>query len=178
MGVRFRFPRRRGDGPEYHGLPSWSFRCNRVSPAGAGMDHRVQSFLSAVSPAGAGMDRCLHEHTIARPGFPRRRGDGPWWAADWWAATFPPQARGWRRTCSPFPPQARGWTLESTSDASTPEWFPPQARGWTVLCKTHQGTPQAFPPQARGWTFTWCFPFSCLSWVSPAGAGMDRCRSS
>ena len=94
-----RFPRRRGDGP-----PSGAGRISISSfpPQARGWTRTIDSCAQAikVSPAGAGMD--LREAAVVSVElrFPRRRGDGPFYAmVRINTAGFPPQARGWTIHC-------------------------------------------------------------------------------
>ena len=98
---RARFPRRRGDGPAFslHRNSRLRFPPQARGWTGKGrpLGRRVR-----VSPAGAGMDRRLEGRTGRRRGFPRRRGDGPHDLAGCYPARrFPPQARGWTMCYSP-----------------------------------------------------------------------------
>ena len=182
-GMRSRswsFPRRRGDGPF---APVTASSANWFPPQARGWTPRIRSkgSVTNVSPAGAGMDRRPRHHADARPGFPRRRGDGP------------PVARPQGRP-HPFPPQARGWTQPplraevrpdvspagagmDPSAADAPRRRPgfPRRRGDGPSRRAGGSERSGFPPQARGWTAV-AGVHGQLGGVSPAGAGMDPSR--
>ena len=171
------FPRRRGDGPLQSGELT---EAERFSPQARGWTRSRGGGEqpAGVFPAGAGMDPPAGGRTRTCPGFPRRRGDGPYWA-------------GTVVYVDGFSPQARGWTIPGALTASTARVFPagagmdprggrrstrrygfPRRRGdgpqWVRITTAEN----QFSPQARGWT-----PFE--HWVGttavvfPAGAGMD-----
>ena len=71
-----RFPRPRGDGPEW---PCSSRQTSRVSPPTRGWtsQHADIGRTGGGFPAHAGMDRTKAPMTLTRARFPRPRGDGP-----------------------------------------------------------------------------------------------------
>ncbi len=92
------FPRRRGDGPS---TPTLQGGAAMFPPQARGWTcYRSRSrSQTAVSPAGAGMDPLPTVEARNGPGFPRRRGDGPFGDRQPEPrARFPPQARGWTRS--------------------------------------------------------------------------------
>ena len=79
--VRTRFPRTRGDVPV---MSSWKGSDSRFPPhtRGCTVDPALQKERPRVSPAHAGMYPRLVQFRCMREGFPRTRGDVPWWG-DW-----------------------------------------------------------------------------------------------
>ena len=124
------------------------------------------------------MDRCRHPAARSFCRFPRRRGDGPYWAEAARAGdVFSPQARGWtlwlsqaRALRSVFPagagmdPHWRDKTMTGTSF--------PRRRGDGPLAEEVRHAEDLFSPQARGWTATERRADRGRA-VFPAGAGMD-----
>ena len=101
---RKRFPRRRGDGPCNKVVGA---RGSRFPPQARGWTRGLAKLgvRGCVSPAGAGMDLARRPARMARAGFPRRRGDGPWRMPPTPSSTaFPPQARGWTAWHRRLPP--------------------------------------------------------------------------
>ena len=195
-----RFPRRRGDGPCWRPAatcpPTFSPQARGWTRLDGG-----QRATGRVFPAGAGMDRDEGRGQDRRPGFPRRRGDGPHKllrAAELYL--FSPQARGWtvaealggdahevfpagagmdlshppRKTSAPVFPAGAGMDPRHLRSPVDRRCFP-RRRGDGPRFRGGSTSTEEFSPQARGWTPS--FMSSPLKqFVFPAGAGMDpRC---
>ena len=104
------FPRRRGDGPSQN-CPAIFGAMFPPQARGWTLGCPELPVRQSVSPAGAGMDRERPAGAERRPGFPRRRGDGP-----------APDARF--ALALAFPPQARGWTPHPGRSATAPAVSP------------------------------------------------------
>ncbi len=130
------------------------------------------------SPAGAGMDRSRSTADPARPGLPRRRGDGPRGGGGRSARTSaPPQARGWTWVgdgglqCLDGSPAGAGMDPSGVKDFPAGKGLP-RRRGDGPLRRRGSTAPFQAPPQARGWTRRE-LPRPRQRRGSPAGAGMD-----
>ena len=113
--------------------------------------------------------------------FPRRRGDGPPKRPFTVASRmFPPQARGWtplheqERRRFHVSPAGAGMDLRHGPPMCGGGGFP-RRRGDGPIEELDAGYPGSFPPQARGWTSR-IQVRQRMHFVSPAGAGMDRCQ--
>ena len=153
-----RFPRRRGDGPL---AATWGTIAFPFPPQARGWTETVfpQADASQVSPAGAGMDLLEAQPHNASPGFPRRRGDGPFVLVNTApSSAFPPQARGWTLESqrvsvgTPVSPAGAGMDRGFSPDAGRSSCFP-RRRGDGPFRRRFSCCPFRFPPQARGWTF-------------------------
>ena len=174
---RFRFPRRRGDGP----VSAFAIgRFNMFPPQARGwtLGFGCLDLRAAVSPAGAGMDPGPPRRSRSRSCFPRRRGDGPAAVVVGTApALFPPQARGWTAAeriaalAARVSPAGAGMDPERPTPPHDRRRFP-RRRGDGPSHRLLPNRQGKFPPQARGWTRdrTCNHPNGV---VSPAGAGMD-----
>ena len=124
------------------------------------------------------MDLCPYLPGPDFPSFPRRRGDGPGPHRDpGRRREFPPQARGWtpcaswpRSVCTVSPAGAGMDRSLSRTGRAVPRF--PRRRGDGPSQTSAKASSAVFPPQARGWTLDTYLPL-CLTFVSPAGAGMD-----
>ena len=178
--MRFRIPRRRGDGPSGACMGAGH---PRYPPQARGWTSPIQyqGLDQRVSPAGAGMDPGRGVRTRVPIGIPRRRGDGPFpYEAVALVMRYPPQARGWtycRGLCYELrhvSPAGAGMDLRTSLLAGTFRCIPrrrgdgPDSARLLYLCDT-------YPPQARGWTLRNRI-YSFRVAVSPAGAGMDPDR--
>ena len=172
------FPRRRGDGP-WAGDDGYGGALFPPQARGWTSTNDYHPGSLIVSPAGAGMDRHARHRPRCRPGFPRRRGDGPCSpTASRSACSFPPQARGWTPSplhlhpSGPVSPAGAGMDRDSAAARCRCRRFP-RRRGDGPIEKVSGKRRQRFPPQARGWTRLASRPRPAIE-ISPAGAGMDR----
>ena len=175
-----RFPRTRGDGPP---VGKGIQKVKEFPPhtrGWTGAEH-AQPVRRAVSPAHAGMDLVRGRRTMERRGFPRTRGDGPWRATvDNLLPQFPPHTRGWTRKGKGLAeiidvsPAHAGMDRGHGTSFSTDSSFP-RTRGDGPGLEQPVDNIGKFPPHTRGWTSYGGITTSAIR-VSPAHAGMDRCR--
>ena len=125
------------------------------------------------------MDRTSRPSARRTPGFPRRRGDGPFDQRRYWEVQkFPPQARGWTQAVLPFrcphpvSPAGAGMDPCRARPHTGSAGFP-RRRGDGPVVRGIGPPGVRFPPQARGWTVCDAQVIQGPR-VSPAGAGMDR----
>ena len=155
--LALRFPRTRGDGP----CPEAArVTGNKVSPHTRGW---TPGMAGAPGPRGgfpahAGMDPRYMESLASCTGFPRTRGDGPWyfkWPED--ADMVSPHTRGWTPHADQAVERLRGFPAHAGMDPSPrrrsrPTKRFPRTRGdgpdtFTVLANTIRVS-----PHTRGWT--------------------------
>ena len=172
-----RFPRMRGDGPSCQ-PPGPPLRPFPPHARGWTVGMVIVDECHIVSPACAGMDRSQLRSRLGSRGFPRMRGDGPFYgllASN--TAVFPPHARGWTahsgqtRSYSSVSPACAGMDPGSPTCDSANRCFP-RMRGDGPLPPCATNPTSMFPPHARGWTRR---PgrVGAYPGVSPACAGMD-----
>ncbi len=181
-GLRVRFPRTRGDGPEPHVTRPDP---PRFPPHSRGWTrHRAAGLHPGrVSPALAGMDRTTARSKPPPGRFPRTRGDGPGRrAVRGSAARFPPHSRGWTRKApqpgrtDPVSPALAGMDPTVAITGGKTACFP-RTRGDGPNALGNLDSIRSFPPHSRGWTRE-AHPPASHDHVSPALAGMDRPTSS
>ena len=172
-----RLPRTRGDGPDH---PDARAMRRRASPHTRGWTHILvlPQIPEPGFPAHAGMDPRMARGSVAAPGLPRTRGDGPWQGSA--PVTHPqasPHTRGWTpggRRCAR---EGAGFPAHAGMDPSLERsaatcWWLPRTRGDGPLARPVRQLVDLASPHTRGWTLS---PLARLGVVRgfPAHAGMD-----
>ena len=152
-----RFPRPRGDGPM---PPEAQWYIDGVSPPTRGWTHASECRRTGKGgfPAHAGMDLLPWRAPPGRSGFPRPRGDGPYYcgknARGRWVS---PPTRGWtflviglKKLGGGFPAHA-GMDRSPTRQRPSVSWFP-RPRGDGPMSEDVPAVSMEVSPPTRGWT--------------------------
>ena len=137
-----RTPRTRGDGP-----------CAPAGDSHAGDSPPLSGF-----PAHAGMDHLAGAPTLARPGLPRTRGDGPRHSlARLGERKASPHTRGWTRMRALMRSVSRGFPAHAGMDPGQRSGLAavarlPRTRGDEPLTANRSGKRRTVQPRARGET--------------------------
>ena len=179
LAIRFRqrFPRTRGDRPEYSSR-SWNQRTFPPHTRGSTQGEAIAAAVAEVSPAHAGIDPTTVYGGQVNARFPRTRGDRPLHiTASDQSTMFPPHTRG-----STHSTHASTWVdLVSPAHAGIDLVIDKRGRHSNRFPRTRGDRPPTqqfltpatlFPPHTRGSTQDdhW---LSCCVVVSPAHAGID-----
>ena len=156
-GLRYGFPRTRGDGPVL-AVVTEPFVVVPPHPRGWSLAERLGLHQATGSPAPAGMVRIMPAHAAAPMRFPRTRGDGPQrdtGRTD--AFEVPPHPRGWSpgRWASSLTgrgsPAPAGMVPNTSWNDDGTDRFP-RTRGDGPFSRTSGLSPAMVPPHPRGWS--------------------------